>query len=78
MANLKQVGDFVYEVRGNKTVVVASIDSFSAHEGQLKVYRKLRQYKKTGKYYDVIYKGKTYMGVEYEHMGVRELERCLK
>ena len=78
MANLKQVGDFVYEVHGNRTVVVASVCSFTRHEGQLKVYQRLRQYKKTGKYYDVIYRGKTYMGVEYEYMGVRELERCLK
>ena len=78
MANLKKVGDFVYEVRGNKTVVVACITSMSGHESQLKVYRKLRQYKKTGNYYNLIYNSKTYAGVEYPHMGGRELERCLK
>lgn len=78
MANLKQIGDFVYEIRKNQTVVVANIDSITSYEGQLKVYRKMKQYKKTGNYYELIYKGKSYMGVEYPHMGVRELERCLK
>lgn len=78
MANLKQIGDFVYEIRKNQTVVVANIDSITSYEGQLKVYRKMKQHKKTGNYYELIYKGKSYMGVEYPHMGVRELERCLK